>query len=255
MSKMFEVDHWFKWRARADVAAAVVLWLAVVTGLYLAFQVFTTRMVALNFITFGPVTLFGLGVLIPAVFIVKQGKSMLHIGVTLRYALISIIIGLVLSVFQYTFTLANVNLPPMLNLIPLVTMTLTVGLFEAVFFRGFIQLRLEDSFGIIPGIIVASAMYALYHIGYGMSWSEMGFLFFLGLIFATIFRITKNILILWPFFSPMGSLYTNIQEGLLLPFEATYGFIIVLVLMLATLAVLAAKTKSHAKNESRGQTP
>jgi membrane protease YdiL (CAAX protease family) len=62
-------------------------------------------------------------------------------------------------------------------------MSLMVGLFEAIFFRGFIQTRLSASFGPIPGVVAAAALYALYHVGYGMGAREMVFLFALGLVY------------------------------------------------------------------------
>jgi hypothetical protein len=114
-------------------------------------------------------------------------------------------------------------------------MSLTVGLFEAIFFRGWIQLGLERAFGTIPAIVLGAFFYSLYHIGYGMNISEIWFLFTLGLQFAIAFRITKNILVLWPFYTWIGGLFTNITDGLVLPFEATYGFMIIMTLMLISI--------------------
>jgi hypothetical protein len=91
---------------------------------------------------------------------------------------------------------------------------------------------LEEAFGLIPALLLGSALYALYHIGYGMPLSEMIFLFFIGLIFAIIFRLTKNIFILWPVFQPMGQLITLLKDGLQLPPIAALGFIEVLLVML-----------------------
>lgn len=110
-------------------------------------------------------------------------------------------------------------------------MALAIGFFEAVFWRGWVQLRLEEAFGILPSIVLASALYSVYHIGYGMPASEMVFLFFIGLMFAMVFRITKSILILWPFFQPGGQLITLVADGLPLPFMAFMGFLDALALM------------------------
>jgi hypothetical protein len=116
-------------------------------------------------------------------------------------------------------------------LIPLVALALTIGFFEAVFWRGWVLLRLEDAFGILPAILLGSALYAIYHIGYAMPISEMVFLFFIGILFAVVFRLTKNIFILWPVFQPMGQLVTLIEDGLSLPLLAALGFAEVLILM------------------------
>jgi hypothetical protein len=50
-------------------------------------------------------------------------------------------------------------------------------------------------------------------------------------VFGAMFRLTKNVLVLWPFYTPMGGFYTTFKDGLVLPFEATYGFVVVLMLM------------------------
>lgn len=66
------------------------------------------------------------------------------------------------------------------------------------------------------------------HVGYGMAANEFLLLFVIGLVYSTIFRMTCNIFILYPFLTPSGAIYTNIKDGLQMPFEATYGFIFVI---------------------------
>jgi len=39
--------------------------------------------------------------------------------------------------------------------------------------------------------------------------------------------------VLWPFYTPVGGLYNSLTDGLSMPFEATYGFVLVLGLMAA----------------------
>jgi hypothetical protein len=58
------------------------------------------------------------------------------------------------------------------------------------------------------------------------------FLFFIGVMFAVAFRLTKNIFILWPVFQPMGQLVTLIRDKLTLPLISTLGFVDVLIAML-----------------------
>lgn len=117
-------------------------------------------------------------------------------------------------------------------------MLLAVGLFENIFFRGFVQLEMEKAFGIVPSLILVSILYALYHIGYGMAWGEMYTLFYVGLVYALVFRLTKNIFVLYPLLTPAGALYTNLKEGLELPFEATYGFVIVIVIAITLMITI-----------------
>jgi membrane protease YdiL (CAAX protease family) len=118
-------------------------------------------------------------------------------------------------------------------MVPLAAMVLAVGLFEAIFFRGWLQLRFEAAFGLVPGLLLGALCYSLYHVGYGMDPDELLFLFGLGLVFGAFFRLTKSIFVLWPLYTPLGGLYTNISEGLSLPLEATYGFLITIGFMIA----------------------
>jgi hypothetical protein len=53
----------------------------------------------------------------------------------------------------------------------------------------------------------------------------------LGIMFAVTFRLTKNILVLWPIFQPMGQLVTLVRDQLTLPPLAALGFVEVLIVM------------------------
>ena len=222
-----------RWKPNRDTLTAIVSYLLVVSGLYTAFQVFTTDRVAANFITFGPVTLASLGIAIPVFYTVLIRKRPLaDLGITAKQIVPSIALGLLLAWDTYSNTLQPMNVDWGRSHVALIVMALAVGLFEAVFFRGWLQMRFEEAFGLVPGLILAAGCYSIYHVGYGMDMDEMLFLFGLGLTFGAFFRLTKNIFVLWPFYTPMGSIYTNLNEGLSLPFEATYGFVITIALMI-----------------------
>ena len=130
----------------------------------------------------------------------------------------------------------------------MVALSLAIGLFEAIFWRGWVLLRLEEAFGFLPALILGSALYAAYHIGYGMPASEMVFLFFIGVMYAIAFRITKNVFMLWPVFQPMGQLVTLIKDGLSLPLLAGLGFIEVLILMWFLIWLAALYQRKHNQN-------
>jgi membrane protease YdiL (CAAX protease family) len=159
------------------------------------------------------------------------------VGLTAYQLLPSLALSLFLGWDTYRNTIATLDLTWTQSLVPLVTMVLAVGLFEAIFFRGWLQLRFEAAFGLIPGLLLSALCYSLYHIGYGMEAEEMLFLFGLGLTFGAFFRLTKSIFVLWPLYTPVGGLYTNLTEGLTLPFEATYGFLITIGLMVGIIVL------------------
>ena len=70
------------------------------------------------------------------------------------------------------------------------------------------------------------------------------FLFFIGLLFAVVFRITANLFILWPLFQPMGQLITLIKDNLQLPLASAIGFLEVLAVMIV---VVIAANRIHRK--------
>lgn len=225
-----------RWQPGRDTWVAILSYFLVLIALYTAFQVFTTERVAANFITFGPVTLAGLGVAVPTLYTVfVRRRPLSDLGITGRQLLPSLMLGLLLGWDTYTNTLAPLNVAWEKTHVPLIVMALAVGLFEAIFFRGWLQMRFEEAFGLVPGLIIAATCYSLYHIGYGMTGEEMLFLFGLGLTFGAFFRLTKNIFLLWPFYTPVGSIYTNLNEGLSLPFEATYGFLLTIGFMVGVI--------------------
>ncbi|MGD2048923.1 MAG: CPBP family intramembrane metalloprotease [Chloroflexota bacterium] len=227
-----------RWRPNLDTIVAFVSYIFVVAAMFLAFQIFTTDRVAANFITFGPITLAGLGLAVPLFYtVLVRRRPLADVGLTTYQLLPSLALSLFLGWDTYRNTIATLDLTWTQSLVPLVTMVLAVGLFEAIFFRGWLQLRFEAAFGLVPGLLLSALCYSLYHIGYGMEAEEMLFLFGLGLTFGAFFRLTKSIFVLWPLYTPVGGLYTNLTEGLTLPFEATYGFLITIGLMVGIIVL------------------
>jgi uncharacterized protein len=212
---------------------------AVIVALYrLAFVVFTTGSTLGLFLAFaGAMTLGVVGPVVYTTWIRHRSLRTLGIGGhTLRPTLA---LALLFGGIQFFIMFWGYTLPAPVDWVPLLVLSLTVGLFEAVFFRGFIQGRLEASFGTIPGVLGAAALYSLYHVGYGMGADEMVFLFGLGVIYAIAYRLTENILVIWPLLTPIGAFFNNLEGGdIVLPWAAILGFANVLGLMAA--ACLAA---------------
>jgi membrane protease YdiL (CAAX protease family) len=239
------------WRPDRDTWVALGSYLLVVAGLYTAFQIFTTDHVAANFITFGPVTLAGLGVALPVLYTkLVRRRSLADLGLTTRQLIPSLVLSLVLGWDTYRNTLVGMDIVYTAQLVPLITMVLAVGLFEAIFFRGWLQLRFEAAFGLVPGLLLGALCYSLYHLGYGMAPGEMLYLFGLGLVFGAFFRLVENIFVLWPLYTPVGSLFSNLSDGLTMPFEATYGFLITLGLMLAVIIAMGQVSSAPANKKA-----
>jgi uncharacterized protein len=192
-----------------------------------------------------------LGVVGPVIYTVwMRGRPLADLGLTTRNWQQAIGLGLVLGVIQFCLTLYGYDLPAPVDWVPLLTMSLMVGLFEAIFFRGFIQTRLSASLGPVPGVVTAAALYALYHVGYGMGMGEMAFLFALGLVYGIAYACVNNVLVLWPLLIPVGSFYNNLQSSeISLPWAAIAGFVDVMAIM-ATAIWLAYRRERRAVEPS-----
>jgi membrane protease YdiL (CAAX protease family) len=85
------------------------------------------------------------------------------------------------------------------------------GLFELFLYYGFIHLRLEKAFGLIPAILATSVLYVLWHTGTQLPLepdplAAIWKLFLVGVMYQSFFSLTRNSLIIWPFFHLAGVL-------------------------------------------------
>ena len=90
-----------------------------------------------------------------------------------------------------------------------VVLTGAGGLFELFLYYGFIHLRLEKAFGTIPAILATSAIYVLWHVGTQLPLEADPLmacvkLFAVGVMYQSMFSITRNLLTIWPFFHLVG---------------------------------------------------
>ncbi len=96
---------------------------------------------------------------------------------------------------------------------------LMVGvLFETLFFYSFLRQLFEETFGIIPALLLTSAFYSLHHIGLEEQMKdttpaqELKKLFFVGLMYSITFRIFNSALAIFPFFIGVGVISDLIVE-------------------------------------------
>jgi hypothetical protein len=233
----------------ADLAMVAVLYLAIVGMLRLAFTVFTTANVAGLFLSFAGGLLLGVGGPVAYSTWIRR-RPLRNLGLGTHALRPTLALAVVFGGIQFVIMFWGYSLPAPVDWVPLLVMSLTIGLFEAIFFRGFVQGRLEESFGTAPGVLGAAALYALYHVGYGMGATEIVFLFGLGVVYAIAYRLVNNILVLWPLLTPIGALFNNLEAGdIELPWASIAGFANVLVAM-ATIIWLAAR---HQRKAARAE--
>jgi len=241
-----------RWKPTINLLAVAISWILVVGALYAATNIIGAQiLVGMGyFLTYAVLAALIFGFCFPILwmFFIRK-RSIQAVGITSRNLGWSIAIQLIATAVQAVLARNSLYIPKLSAFVPLLSLSLCIGLFEAVFWRGWVQLRIEEAFGTIPGILLGSILYALYHIGYGMPWSEIGFLFFIGLMFAVIFRITCNVFILWPIFQPFGQLMTLTKDKLELPLIATVGFVEVLLAMIVIAIVVNRIAKKRKYSE------
>lgn len=223
---------------RRDLLVVGVVYLIVVAFMVAAFQGFTVDRTAGLFLCFAAALLAGtVGPIWYSVWV--RGRPLSALGLRTDNWRPAVELGLLLAGVQFALTLYGTSLPAdPVDWVPLMGMALMVGLFEAIFFRGFVQGVLTTSLGPIPGVGVAAALYALYHVGYGMGAGEMVFLFGLGVVYGVAYATVPNILVLWPLLIPMGSFFNNLQSGGFdLPWASLLGFADVLAVMVAVIVL------------------
>ena len=242
-----------RWNLSADLLVVGLSWLLVTGSLYTATIIVgpeTGGGLPYFFLYAGlTATLFGVGLPLYWMVVVRR-RPLADLGLTTRRLGLSLALQAALALWMFA-TLREAGLPDWEHLIPLVTLALAIGFFEAVFWRGWVLLRLEEAFGLLPALLLGSALYALYHVGYGMPADEIAFLFWIGILFAVIFRLTGSIFVLWPLFQPMGQLLTLTGEGLELPLLASLGFVEALAVMLVLVWLAGRYLKKKGAFESK----
>lgn len=240
-----------------DLLVIGALYVVVVGLLRLAFVVLTPQRLTGMFLAYAAALT--IGVVGPVVYTTWiRRRPLATLGVGWHRWRTTALLALVFAAVQFSITLWGYAPPQPIDWVPLLTMALTVGVFEAVFFRGFIQGRLEALFGTGWGVLGAAALYAVYHVGYGMPAGEMVFLFGLGVTYATAYRLVENILVLWPLLTPMGSFFNQLASGDLagqLPWASMAGFGDVLAVMGVALWLASRSERRRAQPARATRSP
>ena len=230
---------------RRDGMVILATYLAVVFFFRIAFQVIHNND-GLLFVIFATGLLIGVGV--PVIYTVWfRARSLASLGLSVERMPATLALAILFAGVQFSITLWGYELPKVAtDWVPLLGMAMMVGLFEAIFFRGFVQGRLEESFGAAPAVFGAAFLYSVYHVGYGMGARETIFLFGLGVVYALAYLSVRNVLVLWPLLLPLGSFFAQVDGGELLgrlPMAALLGFADVIALFV--LVIWLARRKER----------
>ena len=199
----------FRLRLTKDTLTAVIAGTAMI-GLSLLMLPFSgeSRLdTVMSFLLRDVLMIFGLGVVFVSLQVDKKGKDILRdMGFSRKKIIPSIILDVVFAVALAAMFIKDGVPENVLNLNNLFAATyiLTAGIFEMTFIYGFLRMSFEKTFGIIPAIILTSAFYSLHHAGFQ---PEFLHLFLVGLMYCSVFYITRNMLIIFPFFWGTGALW------------------------------------------------
>lgn len=128
------------------------------------------------------------------------------------------------------------------------------GLFELFLYYGFIHLRLREAFGVLPAIFGSAAIYSLWHVGTELPLHDdpaagLLLLFVVGVYYHAVFSLTRNLLIIFPFFF-LGGVMIDFLAHLDLPSVVTGDMLWVTLtsaaMLAAPLLLLAARRRSAA---------
>jgi len=240
----------FRFKPSMDLLVVLVTFLVLHICVSITWQIVTMANAVVFFLLWGPVSMFAAGIVVPIAYnsLVKK-RPLSEMGISKKHWKKSLVLSLiVLAIVSSNSSNARAyaRIPPFMELLPLISFEIVSGLFFAMFFQCWAQLRFEKAFGAIPAILIAAALFSLHHIsyaGYSAYIPQIWFLFSCGTLGSIVFRITRNILILWPFPISATGLFNELAGGFRLPFEYTYGFIGILALMWLFIAIVHWRQK------------
>jgi len=215
------ISKLFRWQPSEETLVALVAGV-VVLGLSFAMIPFKNwPWVSIAIRDVGQIFL--VGILFPLVFIQRSGTDWAEFGLTFKKWPIFLLINLVLGALLFFMFLSESPPPadfrldgPRLWSAAFVILALC---FELVFFYAFLRTLLERAFGIVPSIILTALFYAFHHAGFQPEYAK---LIFVGLLYATIYRLGNSALLIFPFFLGVGGTYdvliqSQVVEPILYP--------------------------------------
>lgn len=210
VNNFFKNELHFKYQPTKDTAIAFIL------GFLVIAVSFSLRLCSGNatadkisfFILRDFIMIFGLGFAFPLYYVlIVRKESLGEFGITRHKWFISLIAGAVLAILlllQFTREAGNAGQAILLSRKATgpILYIMTAGIFEVIFFYAFLRQRFENAFGIIPGIVLTALFYSFHHVGFQPEFMK---LFFVGIMYTSVFRTTQNALIIYPFFWGVGA--------------------------------------------------
>ncbi len=117
-----------------------------------------------------------------------------------------------------------------------------LSLFEPLFVFGWLQLRFEKDFGVLPGILLAAFGFGFYHILY--SPGSFAGQFNDALMFAVFFRLTGSLLVVWPLlWGATSAMYCLGGTGCFYSWPMVIPTVLTLAIEVAYIAFMASRQR------------
>ena len=208
MKNLFRFDF-TKETAVAFAAGAVMIALSILMLPFMGASLFDK---IASFVLRDLLMIFGLGVVFVSLYVERNKDGLRAIGFTGKKTALSLLLDILFAAALLAMFLKEGRPQGILEPKNLYAATyiLVAGIFEMAFIYGYLRASFEKAFGIIPAIILTAAFYSFHHAGFQ---PEFMHLFFVGLMYAAVYYITQNLLIVFPFFWAAGALWDVIVSS------------------------------------------
>ena len=182
-------------------------------------------------------------VLLPAYHVLRaRGESLEELGLTKRRWLPSLLISLALVSRLVPRVSGLLSAVPSGLVLPTVIYN-GLCFWEPFFVFCWVQLRFERAFGVVPGILVAGLCLGSYHVG-TYPWGMVVNLGMVGVFLGALFRLTRNLLVLWPLTWAAASTMGTVSGGFVFGWSTVWIYAAVLIAQVAGIWWIARTRKT-----------
>lgn len=236
--------RWISWEPGIDTLVATVSLLA----LWGAFLLCTwLRRDGLLFAFFAVYAVTSIAaVLLPTLYVtIVRGEAPSHLGVTTRRCWMALTISGLLGAALFPGLRAELSRQPEARLVP---QLLYNGLlfWEPFFVFGWLQLRFERAFGIVPAIIFTALAVMIYHVG-SLPAQYLPSMILFGVFNCSVFRLTGNLLTIWPVYFAVASAIGTLQGNIIA--DGSWVAVMAIVLLIE-IAGFAATVKGRCRQSN-----
>jgi hypothetical protein len=170
--------------------------------------------------------------------LVVRREGLNQLGITRRWWWLALLSSVVVSVLFWPRLQQVAAQHPDIDLLPLLLANGLI-LWEPFFVYGWLQLRFERAFGVIPGIALAAVCFGAYHIG-TFPLSGVVTLVLLGAFFGVLFRAAGgNLLALWPLTWAVTSSIGVLEGGFGFGWSDVATYALLLIVQVVSIALMA----------------